>query len=356
MRAAACCARWRSLVTGINWATGLPCRLIVRCTPHGETARRVDEATSRIPGLKAAADTVASLFRGARFDRPADNPLDFAGRQPGGRRPATGLNGLDALLADYGRADIMARLPEQRPAIHLDPINPLGTTWWVGDQARRIASAAERSRQPGAREFPGVSQERVSYAVPARRPVDTIEALTTRPVEPVAIPPSPRGPAPLITAERRRLHDEAEAQANAWYRGLGNERPVRNPRVDDAAALRGEPFVLKELVVTGTGKLGGTHDPDNPCHGRDPFGLDELAAQRRGPWDFYRAGAGSSQAPTPASEPSEPPAGIFDDIGSMADLMRQQNQLLARVVSALEQPRRPQRGQGFYDAPQANLS
>ena len=225
MRAAACCARWRSLVTGINWATGLPCRLIVRCTPHGETARRVDEATSRIPGLKAAADTVASLFRGARFDRPADNPPDFAGRQPGGRRPATGLNGLDALFADtsslgalfadYDRADIMARLPEQRPAIHFAPHNPLGTTWWAGDQARRIASAAERSRQPGAREFPGASQERVSYAMPTRRPVDTIEALTPRPVEPVAIPPSPRGPSPLITVERRRLQDEAEAQANA---------------------------------------------------------------------------------------------------------------------------------------------
>ena len=105
--------------------------------------------------------------------------------------------------------------------------------------------------------------------------------------------------------------------------------------------------------------LGGTHDPDSPWHGRDPFGLDELdelAEQRRRPWDFDRAGAGSSQAPAPAPEPAEPPTGIFDDIGSMADLMRHQNQLLARVVSALEQPRRPQRGQGFYDAPQANLS
>ena len=32
------------------------------------------------------------------------------------------------------------------------------------------------------------------------------------------------------------------------------------------------------------------------------------------------------------------------------------NRLLARLVAALEQPRRPQRGQAFYDLPQANLS
>ena len=355
------------------------------------------EELARRAANAAAADTVTTLFRGSRFDSPAANPLNFSGRR-GGSRAATDRHGLAALFAGYDPDKVRADLLEQRPGVHFDPNNPLGTTWWVGDKARRIASAAERSLKPGSREFPGASQKPVSYSMPTRRPVDTIDALTPRAVEPVAIPPAVRGPSPLITVARRKLEDEAEAQANAWYRGLGDDN-----RAD-------KPVMLKELVVEGTGT-----GINNPWQGR--WTEDTESPERPGSsaWDFRstfeRLWPGQQDegeidtddlieeeveeqpdalkraldklAPDPASEP-QTPREIFDDYGTMSslrpgtpaaeqarllqesnELQRQMLDLMARMVEHNRQwegrqgermTRRAQRGQALYDLPQGNLS